>query len=263
MWRTESHAGVVLVRSVLFAQIEGVTHAFSTRCADRDDAFDLGSADQTEEPFFGRRRRLCHAIGLSVEAPSVARQVHGATVLDAERLGPPLPDGDAVVARRDERWAPAVRVADCVPILLGDRRGRALAAVHAGWRGTARSIVRRCVSRLQALGIAPADLIAAVGPAIGACCYRVDRPVLEQVARACEVDPERLEGRGGVSGEPTLALARANRLQLQAAGVPPEHVSCAPMCTRCDPERFFSYRREGQAAGRSMAVAGWLPVGPP
>jgi YfiH family protein len=190
-------------------------------------------------------------------------QVHGARVLRAGGSdGTEAPRADALLALRDDgaAWAPAVRVADCVPVLIADRRGRAVAAVHAGWRGTARGIVGRTVRKLADLGLDAGALSAAVGPAIGPCCYVVDEDVLDHVSRASGGDASDL-ATAGPSGRPMLDLRRANRIQLENAGLPSESISCAPWCTSCDEAHFYSFRREGEGTGRMMACIGWASPG--
>lgn len=161
---------------------------------------------------------------------------------------------DAVFCLRKDPpgLVPAVQVADCVPLLLADRRGRAVAAVHAGWRGTAAGIARRVVQALGAHGIEPQELIAALGPSIGPCCYEVGEDVLAAVSAGTGAPPDLLAPQGR-----RLDLRLANRLQLQAAGLAPDRIHAAPWCTSCASELFYSYRRQGPRAGRLLACIGW------
>ncbi len=130
----------------------------------------------------------------------------------------------------------AVRTADCYPILLADAQNRAVAAIHAGWRGTAAQIVRKTLERMSAeFGTDPRNVLVCIGPGIGVCCYEVGDDVSRQF---------------GLSGRTHLDLASENRKQLEAAGVPPLNIEALGVCTFCDAERFFSYRREKEKAGR-------------
>ena len=130
----------------------------------------------------------------------------------------------------------SVRTADCYPILLADTRNHALAAIHAGWRGTAAHIVVKTLEKMKdEFGTQPADIVAAIGPGIGACCYEVG----EEVAREF-----------GFDARTHLDLMLENRKQLEAAGVPSEKIEALGVCTFCDAERFFSYRRDQKDAGR-------------
>ena len=132
-----------------------------------------------------------------------------------------------------------------MPILLVDARRRAVAAVHAGWRGTAVRIARHAVARLGAeLDADPADFVAALGPHIGVCCYEVDEPV----RRAIE-DPRAFRA-AARAGHFMLDLFECNRSQLLAAGLSPANVSRVGGCTACTAGRYLSYRRDG--AGRML-----------
>lgn len=135
--------------------------------------------------------------------------------------------------------AVSVRTADCYPILLADPEHHAVAAIHAGWRGTAARIAAETVARMRsAYGTRPEALYAAIGPGIGVCCYEVSAEVAREFGRQAA-------GR--------LDLAAENLRQLLAAGVPEEQVELLGGCTACDAARFYSYRREGERAGRMLS----------
>jgi YfiH family protein len=227
----------------------------STRHGPEGDAFDLRlPEDGTGVAGTRRRAHLLAAVGLEGARLVEVRQVHGASVVDAREVAP-ADEADAIVIR-DDGLVAGIRVADCVPVLLADRRGRAAAAVHAGWRGVAAGIVPAAIERLARSGVPPADVIAGVGPSIGRCCYQVDRECAAAVAAAAPPDPggpatvvETPEG-------PHLDLPAAVRSQLLAAGVAGERVVCAPWCTRCSPALLFSHRGGGPLAGRLLAVIG-------
>jgi YfiH family protein len=140
-----------------------------------------------------------------------------------------------------------VKTADCVPVLLADPVHRAIAAIHAGWRGTAQQIVPEAIrSMAQAFGTRPRDLRAAIGPSIGACCYEVGAEVASEF---------------GVHspGRVHLNLRSINRQQLRAAGVPESSISVSADCTMCDP-KYHSFRRDAQAAGRLISWIRLLPA---
>lgn len=180
-----------------------------------------------------------HGFGMkgSILPPDLAglRQIHSDVVLVAQAEGI-CGDGDALITQR-RGLSISVRTADCYPILLADGRNGAIAAVHAGWRGTVAQIAVRTLERMRAeFGTDPADVFAAIGPGIGACCYEVGG----EVAR-----------RFGLPGRKAhLDLALENRRQMESAGVPRENIEALGVCTFCDAERFFSYRREKANAGR-------------
>jgi YfiH family protein len=168
---------------------------------------------------------------------AATKQIHSARCLMADTDGC-LGEGDALVTRRPG-LAVSVRTADCFPILLVDQEHRAIAAVHAGWRGTADEIVRRTIDTMRAqFDTTPGRIVAAIGPGIGVCCYHVG----EDVARRLGLD------RAG-----WIDLAAANRAQMVAAGVPEDQIDTLGLCTFCDPARFDSYRRDKEEAGRMIS----------
>jgi polyphenol oxidase len=172
------------------------------------------------------------------------KQIHSAVCLIAGDAGC-LGEGDALITNRTG-VAVSVRTADCYPILLADPTARAVAAVHAGWRGTAAGVVQATIVRMQReFGTRPEDLWAAIGPGIGACCYEVGEDVARQFGRTSA-------GR--------IDLAAANRRQLLEAGVMEEHVHSLDFCTYCTAVRFHSYRRDKNAAGRMISYIRVTPA---
>jgi YfiH family protein len=248
---------VQLLRSAAFGAIPGVAHAFSTRRAGGGPKFDLGPADGETPDVAARRRSFLHAAGLGRARPTILRQVHGAAIvaavpglaLPSEADGAYRP-GDA----GDASPVPAVRTADCVAVLLVHPHAKAVAAVHAGWRGAAAGIGARAVSRFETDGLAACDLVAALGPAILGCCFEVGGEVVSALTRSCG-SPSGFVAESA-SGRTTVDLHAALSAQLVEAGVLPGSIHRAPYCTRCRQDLFFSYRGEGAAAGRMMAVVG-------
>ena len=193
------------------------------------------------------------------------RQVHGAGVAVASTDRPcpwSSPEADAIVSN-DPSVALAVKVADCVPILLADDTGRAVAAIHAGWRGTAKRAAIAGVEALQAVyGVRPERLTAAIGPCIGPCCYEVGDEVPEAL-RAAGHHPDILGTwfTRGDDGRLRLDLWRATRDQLEGSGVLPAHVHVSELCTKTHASTFHSYRMSGPAAGRLLGVIRAAPAG--
>jgi YfiH family protein len=210
------------------------------------------------------------ALAVSLEAAdtdlALVRQVHGAAVARAADEGeaPPgaMPEADAIVTS-GRRRALVVRVADCVPILLADSQRRAVGAAHAGWRGTAACVARSTVDALAHLGALPADLVAAIGPSIGPCCLEVRQDVLQAFAAAGHDDETMARWFSrDPNGTLRLDLWRANQDQLIRAGVPPDHVHIARLCTACRRDLFYSYRAEGPGTGRLAGAIRALPPRP-
>jgi YfiH family protein len=177
------------------------------------------------------------------EGVVTVHQVHSARVLTSgEAAG--RPDADALITGTPG-VAIGVKTADCVPVLLADPVHRAVAAVHAGWRGTAASIVQAAIRRMaQEYGTRPEDLHAMIGPSIGACCYEVGPEVAAEFGIR-------------ILSRVRLDLWQLNRKQLEAAGLNPANIELLEECTRCDAERYHSYRRDGAAAGRMLS---WIRI---
>ncbi len=198
-------------------------------------------------------RRFAAALGHESLPIARATQVHGVTALEAgETPGPGamvvLGEGDILMTSRT-RVGLVVQTADCVPILLVSES--AVAAVHAGWRGTALGAAAAAVRRLHArYGIEPAAITAHIGPSIGACCYEVGGDVGAQFAG------EFL--RRGCGGKFRLDLKAANRAQLESTGIQPEKIHAVPTCTMCGGPTLASYRRDGRNAGRMIALVARL-----
>ena len=199
---------------------------------------------------------------LGVPASSLWRldQVHGCRALHVDMpalpAGEPLPSADAAITSRTD-VAVAVKAADCVPILMAHPAG-AVAAVHAGWRGTAQGIAGRTVAELAiSAGGSARDIVAAIGPSIGPCCYEVGPEVREtfHVAGFSETDLDRwFLPAESARATHVLDMWRSNRDQLVAAGLDPANVHVAALCTATHNDWFWSYRREGPNAGRMLAV---------
>ena len=169
------------------------------------------------------------------------KQIHSSECVAAGGRAGMLGEGDALLEDNPGSVV-AVKTADCIPVLLADERHRAVAAVHAGWRGTAAGIAALAVNAMrERFGTRPEDLHAAIGPGIGACCY--------------EVGPEVSVHFGG-QGRGRIDLSAANRGQLEGAGLAPARIYESGFCTMCLAGEFHSYRRDGDAAGRLHSFAG-------
>ncbi len=191
-----------------------------------------------------------HGFGTREASPTAGvtlRQIHSSHVFNANGLKDRDREGDALIT--DQVGAGiGIRTADCVPILLLDCRNRAVAAVHAGWRGTAAGIVKCTIEKMSRdFQTQPADVYAAIGPCIRDCCYEVGSEVAGQFASVFpEWEPD--------AATRKLDLSEANRRQMQTAGVPPRHIFDSGLCTTCQATQFFSYRREPENPGRMLAA---------
>ncbi|HCC58464.1 MAG TPA: peptidoglycan editing factor PgeF [Solibacterales bacterium] len=180
------------------------------------------------------------ASGLPPWPLATAKQVHSAIVLRAAGAGV-QGTADGLISDT-EGLLLGMKTADCFPVLIADPQHRAVAAVHAGWRGVAGGIVPAALHAMgQAFGSDAPDLHVAVGPGIGPCCFEVGPEVALQF---------------GQEGRVHLDLGQEIARQLAICGVPETQVDTAHLCTFCDPGAFHSYRREGAAAGRMMSVIG-------
>lgn len=247
---------------------------FSTRQGGRsmvygDQELNLGwTPDDDAITVAANRQSFALAVsgGLALPLTTVA-QVHGTRVRNLEQEtgpfrsaeGKALLEGDGLVAGTAGRLL-AVLTADCVPVLLADTRTHAVGALHAGWRGTLAGIVSLGIQQMQAsFGSSPGDLVAAIGPCIGACCFEVGPEV--RAAFQEQWNGAETLFQPGDGPHSYLDLVEANRRELLRAGVPHENISTLNLCTACartaDGERrFFSYRAEGGRTGRMLSAIG-------
>ena len=195
------------------------------------------------------------ALTLPTDAPLFhATQVHGdRVVVTADGA---VGEADGIIVLEPGRFA-AVFTADCCPLLLIAPRVRAAAAVHAGWRGTAAAIARKAVARLcEAAAVVPRDLHAAVGPAIGPCCYEVGDEVVVAIERFGTAGHDAIQR--PADHRPHVDLRAVNRALLIEAGLPPEQIHLVGGCTACDTSfPSHSYRRDRSRAGRQISTVGW------
>ena len=233
------------------SSVPGVVHGISTRfggvsegrCESLNVSYSVGDATENVDE---NLRRVAAAFDRTAEDLFAAYQVHGREVTVVDGHTPKRPKCDVLLTASNERML-MLRYADCTPVLLADAGGRAVAAVHAGWRGSAVRAAAAAAEALQeALDCRPSELVAAIGPAIGPCCYTVGADVEEAFA-----------DRPWLFNEGKLDLWSANRDALIETGIPPSQIEVSEICTQCESDRFFSHRANGgQPAGRFAALIG-------
>lgn len=237
----------------------GFSHAFFTRrggasrgaYSSLNLSFDVGDRPQHVAE---NRRRVAQVLGVADGAVYVPRQIHGSALIVVDGSTPAAEiatrPADAILSD-GPGLACAVRTADCVPILIGDRETRRVAAVHAGWRGVTRGVLVATLDEFLARGSRPEHLIAAIGPHISAAAFEVGEDVARELAAVTRAEGvvTVVEGQ-----KPHVALAPILIAQLTALGVPRAQVDTVPGCTFTDRELFFSYRRDGQQSGRQLSA---------
>lgn len=284
-WDAFRSGRLTLLRATPLEHLPWLVHGFSTRIGGASllgeaRVLNLGPTEwDTREAIEANRAAFLRALGAGRAWLEALRQCHGDVihVVDAP-LGHTL-RGDALITRAPGLLL-AVQTADCVPILLVDRKRRAVAAVHAGWRGTLARIVEKTLGRMRMeFDTHAGDVVAALGPAIGVCCYDVGPEVAQAFAAQFADAREWFEGpfdrlAGGHDPAPfpwlsmtppgheepaprvRLDLRAANRRQLERAGVPAAQIVSNTLCTACRTDLLFSHRRERGRTGRLMAVIG-------
>ena len=194
------------------------------------------------------RHRLCHAVGVLPQHLVECRMVHGTEVtrVDLSDRGQRMPGVDALMT--DATGVPLLLTyADRVPIILYDPVRHAVALIHAGWRGTVRGIAATVAQAMvETFGSKPEEMLAAIGPAIGPCCYPVGQEVIQSVRRAFPDTDALLPCPNG--GQPHFDLWQANVQQLREARV--SQVEVAGICTACHRDQFYSHRAESGRTGR-------------
>jgi polyphenol oxidase len=295
VWMATSQATLLeVVRVPDWADLSWLIHGFSTRLGGRTTVYRPGKSDLNLGFTDSDDREVVTANrGLFVTAATAGREIlglvslrqihssliHRVSAKDVRDNGTPaVLKGDGLMT--DEPGVLlGIQTADCIPVLLADRKNRAVAAFHAGWRGTLARIVENGVGRMRLeFGSQPENLLASIGPGIGQCCYAVGQELREQFEsqfgyaqelfrEVYDSDPvrekypmlfltARAPGHSEMGPAMHLDLAEANRRQLLAAGVRKEAIFLTGQCTGCRTDRFFSHRVERGFTGRMMSVIG-------
>ena len=273
--------GLQVLQLAPFQKLPWLVHGFSTRpggvsTLDGQKVLNLSFMEwDQKENVAENRRQFQSAVGAKDFALVPMKQIHS-DLIHVFCKPPAHPcKGDASTTK-DPGVLLAVQTADCVPILLVDPKKRAVAAVHAGWHGTLARIAEKTVGRMQLeYGSKPSDLLAALGPSIGPCCYEVGAELVTKfTAQFADASDYFDEARSGEEPNPLqwlnmappghqpppknvhLDLRKANRSQLLAAGLRAQNIFVSDLCTACRTDLLFSYRKEGAQSGRLLAVVG-------
>ena len=280
-WKERAARGLRILEVPSFSKLPWLIHGFSTGPGgvselNGEKILNLSFTDwDTRENVLENRRRFQNALGAQDLSLIALKQIHSDVIHPFE--GPPAKAcrGDASITAFPGLFL-AVQTADCVPILLVDPKKRAVAAIHAGWRGTLARIAPKALGQMQMrFGSKPADILAALGPAIGGCCYEVGTEVAtqftSQFASAADWfdelrtgdEPNPLQwlnmmppGHQPPPKNVLLDLRRANRAQLIEAGLKARNIFVSDLCTACRPDLLFSYRKQGPVSGRMLSVIG-------
>ncbi len=282
-WIERKVRGIQILQVPALAKLSWLVQGFSTRpggisLLNGEKILNLGFTEwDSRENVLENRRRFQSALGATDLKLISLKQIHSDVIhlFDAAPANPCR--GDASVTNRPGLLL-GVQTADCVPILLVDPKKRSVAAVHAGWRGTLQRIVVKAIGQMQMqFKSKPADLLAAIGPAIGGCCYKVGTEVATQfLSQFAEAPGWFDEFRTGDEPNPIqwlnmmppghqpppknvlLDLRKANRAQLLGAGLRASNIFVSDLCTACRRDLLFSYRKEGAQSGRLLSVIGIL-----
>jgi YfiH family protein len=280
-WHLKTSRSLQILQLAPFSSLPWLIHGFSTRpggvsSLEGEKLLNLSIGEwDTRENVTENRRLFQSALGAKGHTLVALLQIHSDIVHLFPAAAKELCRGDAAATNRSDLLL-AVQTADCVPILLVDPAKRAVAAIHAGWRGTFARIAEKAVGRLRLeFGSNPNDLLAALGPSIGPCCYEVGADLVTQFTTQFADAPDYFdEAHTGDEPNPLqwlnmmppghqpppknvhLDLRKANRSQLLAAGLRAENIFVSDLCTACRTDLLFSYRREGPRSGRLLSVIG-------
>ncbi len=251
--------GLIYMRSSLIA----AKHAFTTRFGGVSGGefatLNLGSnRDDDPEAVRENYRRVCALFGVDENGACVTNQVHKndvRVVTGADRhicLGPVPYEADGLVTA--EKGLPIFCfTADCVPVLLWDREGRAIGAVHCGWRSSVGDILNNALEAMGSLGAEPSAIRAAIGPAIGSCCFETDDDVPEAITAWLKGDTEGLFTKRA-DGKTLVDLRGANARRLMQLGVPSENIDVSDECTFCSHDKYWSHRYTRGRRGSQASV---------
>jgi polyphenol oxidase len=246
--------------SSLLGECDFLTHAFCTRRGGvSEDDYDSLNISFKEGDFESKVLQNWHRLAMAFAIPMdqflTLNQVHSDDIFVIKPFGDYYSssetlDYDAIVTSRTN-LAVCIKTADCVPVFIVDRMKKIIAVVHAGWKGSALEITAKVVRLLlEKYGSSPGDILTAIGPSIGQCCFEVDTPTantfFEQKNNEAFLFP------GARPNKWMLDLAEANRRQILNCGIPEANIDVSDLCTACRQDLFFSHRGSGGIAGRQV-----------
>lgn len=242
-----------------FEKYDNLIHAVTVKSTNKNYAFSLAlHTGEDEQKIMNNRHNLEKVLqGNKKLYFIVANQTHSSNVKIIYKLktrgwnslSDVIEDCDALICNKEGVML-TILTADCVPVLLYDRVKGVVAAIHAGWRGTKENIVQKTIVRMQEeFGTDSIDIVAGIAPSIGSCCYEVGEEVVQNFFDT----PKAYSKKGD---KYMLDLPYINYQQLLNCGVKKENIELSGICTACDVDRFFSYRKESGCSGRFMSIIG-------
>jgi len=266
---TKIHS-IEYLESSLLSQCDFLTHAFCTRLGgvseDEYDSLNISFKEGDEESnVLQNWHRLAMAFAIPLDQFLTVNQVHGNDIFIIKPFGDyySLSEAlnyDAIVTSRTN-LAVCIKTADCVPVFIVDRIKKIIAVVHAGWRGTALEITAKVVRLLhEKYASSPRDILTAIGPSIGQCCFEVDTAAANAFLK--QKNNEAFLFPGGRPNKWMLDLAEANRQQILNCGILETNIDVSGLCTSCRQDLFFSHRNSGGITGRQvnfMMIKGETP----
>ena len=260
MFSLEKKKTIEYLQSDLFRSCDFLEHAFCTRrggtSQDEYKSLNMSFREGDEEfRVLSNWDRLATAFDIPLEQFLVVNQVHGDAIFVIKPHGSYFSSRDelnydAIVTTR-ANLAICIKTADCVPVSVVDKVKKVIAVVHAGWRGSALGISAKVIALMQnQYRSQPQDILVAIGPSIGRCCYEIDQATADAFRK--QNNHELFLQQGKKKDKWMLDLVEANRRQILEAGVPENNIEVSGFCTTCNQDMFFSHRGSGGITGRQI-----------
>ena len=251
--------GFKIVTSDLFSKYN-IKHFFSTISDEStgNKSVTFGFREDNREEVLKNYEKVADYFNVPVTSITKSTQVHKDVVMEVEEchigMGvtkKTMTDNADGLITDVEKIPLCIFTADCVPVLIADKKGTVVSAVHSGWRGTVMEITVNSINTMtEKYGIKKEDIICAIGPCISKCCFEVSKEVIDEVLKIKGAESTFYAKE---NEKYMLDLKELNKLILLNAGIPEENIDVSDMCTKCEDELFFSYRRQGEKAGRNAS----------